>query len=298
MRLLLTSDPHIATATHFITQSGARFLRSLKMATQIHQPDIVVVAGDIAEARTARFALCALRNAVGDRPLSICLGNHDYWVDRRTWDDYPTYAAVRSDHWIEPCKELGITLLDEQNAEFDKFTIVGGYGHYDLGIDLAELKGGYIQTLRNVRDHLYPVGNGPGWSCVDRFYFPHWESNLKSVAQAEACGVEKRLKMAIENNKKLIVATHTCAWPELSNRPLTNTTIDYIKAFSVNSSIGKILKTQAKHIDLVVCAHTHFEVKERSISGIDRCLNIGSANSIMHAVLYDTTSKEIIWITP
>ena len=243
------------------------------------------------ERRCSPPHLEAIRNVVGDRILAITLGNHDFWIDSDNHSRCSCLDQIVRRYWQKPARCAGAVLLDRENADLGDFVIVGGYGHFDLGLAEPNLQVGGVP----ITERIYLSGGMNGLFWNDFHYIPNCGTRVQAEAREQAAGIAARLDLAIAAEKRLLVATHTCPWRELNGHPLCGTELDILSAYSGNSLIGKELEKRAASVEFLMCGHTHMPVRERKIHGIP-CLNVGADYGVFRGVVYDTDNKRIKWI--
>lgn len=288
MKILFTADLHLdIPARH--PRTGRTAFEDFEAAIESNRPDAVVVAGDIGSLYRAEEYLPRLRVAAGDVPLAITLGNHDCWLDSSGHGEFPTLEEIVNCFWRPEARFFKITLLDVENLNLGGVTIVGGYGHFDLGLAEPELTIGGTRVTEDV----YLSGGMGGLFWNDFCYIPNCAASLKAEARIQAEGIGRRLNEA--DSSRLIVVTHTCPWRELNGHPLRGNEQDILLAYSGNSLVGEVLEMESKRIEIAVCGHTHRPVREREIHGV-RSLNIGADYGVFRGILYDTCTRRIEWI--
>jgi len=286
MKILLTADIHLRGADF-----GAPVLDELADAVSKKSPDVVVVVGDIGSPKYAARHLVLLRNAVGDRPLAVALGNHDFWLESVGHAQFSNLDQIITRFWQEPARDVGAVLLDRETLDCGDLALVGGYGHFDLGFAESGL---CVQGME-VTEAIYLSGGMNGLFWNDFRFIPNCATRVKAEAAEQAAALARRLDTALERRKSVLVAVHTCPWRELNGHPRRHTEVDILSAYSGNSLIGSELERRAERIELVVCGHTHMPVRERKIHGIP-ALNIGADYGIFRGILYDSEHQTIQWL--
>jgi predicted phosphodiesterase len=277
-RILFTADLHLECGTA---------VEGFREALRREKPDAVVIAGDLSVPGRAEEHLALLRERVGKLPMAVCLGNHDLWVGGTAPARYAQLQRIVTDYWEIPCRENGIILLDRQNASFGKVTIVGGYGHFDLGLAWPGLE---IQGRRVTKsDYL----GGADWNDFRRI--PRCAEFLEINARREALAIGSRLDQAMRTGRRILMATHTLPWAELNAHPRTGNWDDYYAAYSGNSLMGAEIAKRAGTIEFLMCGHTHKATSETTLHGI-RCLNTGGGYHEFRGILYDTSDRSIRWV--
>lgn len=264
-------------------------LEALRETIDLHNPDGVVIAGDIGVPEQAHQYLVEIRQAVGDRFLALTLGNHDFWLDSTDHGKITGLNQVMRRYWREPARDVGATLLDQENADLGEVVLVGCYGHYDLGLAVPGLCVDGVKVTRE--DYLFGGIKGLFWN--DFRYIPNCASRLAEEAAEQADGLVARMDQAIQAGKRVLVMTHTCPWLELNAHPRGRGPSDVFAAYSGNSLIGKVLSSRAGSVDFHCCGHTHRPVELQEMRGVST-LNIGADYGVFRGLLYDTTNRQVV----
>ena len=233
-KILFTADLHLNIVSRS-PRTGRTAFDVFAEVIELENPDAVVVAGDIGTPTQSARHLVALRNAVGDRLLAITLGNHDFWLDSTEHTQFSNLNQVVTRYWREPARDVGAVLLDLENAIVGDLAIVGGYGHFDLGLAEPSLHVGGVE----VTEEVYLSGGMDGLYWRDFRYIPNCATRIQEEARAQAEGLAARMDAAIAAGKRLLIATHTCPWRELNGHPLRGGPSDILSAYSGNSLVGK-----------------------------------------------------------
>ncbi|MBE2205805.1 MAG: metallophosphoesterase [Chthoniobacterales bacterium] len=106
MKILLIADLHLNIPASN-PRSGRSAMEDFAEAIRREKPEVVVVAGDIGAAGHAARHFTEIRNAVGDRPLAITLGNHDFWLSSIGHAQFSHLNQVVTRYWCEPARDLG-----------------------------------------------------------------------------------------------------------------------------------------------------------------------------------------------
>jgi predicted phosphodiesterase len=290
MKILFTADLHLNIPARS-RRTGRTTFDAFAESIAQETPDAVVIAGDIGIPDKASEHLVAIRKVVGDLPLICCLGNHDLWVSPSRHDEFGSLADVVKRFWREPARDVGAVLLDNENADLGDVVIIGGYGHFDLGHAIPNLRvAGMIVTER-----IYLSGGMGGLFWRDFEYIPNCGSRLQADARDQAAAIAGRLDQAVGTGKRVLVATHTCPWRELNGHPISGGVEDILSAYSGNSLVGAELARRSAAIEFLICGHTHMPVREQSLSGI-RALNVGTDYGYFRGVIYDTADQSVRWI--
>lgn len=287
--ILFTADLHVNIDA--ISVRGRDILSELKETVERDNPDAVVIAGDLSTPSKAAIHIPWIRNAVGDRPLAVTLGNHDFWTGSVSGKDFHLLENTITEVWEKPCRDNDVVLLDRENALWNtmagEIAIVGGYGHFDLGLAWPNLR---LDGKRVTRE-IYLKGDR--WN--DFRFIPGCAEFLKVNAGAQATVIANRLDQAIAAKKRILMATHTCPWPELNGHPRSGTSSDLFTAYAGNSLVGKETEKRASHVEFLMCGHTHYRVEEQLLHGIPS-LNIGADYGKFSGVIYDLKTRAIQWV--
>jgi predicted MPP superfamily phosphohydrolase len=286
MKLLITADLHL------VDSYRDQVLARLSSWIDTHQPDALLIAGDIAVPREAERALSALRALFAEKPVAAALGNHDFWSRDLDRKDGGSLQDVIDDYWSAPAARHEITLLDRENLALSDITICGGYGHYDLGFAVPGLSYfGHEVSLEDYLNGRPPAATQLRWRDFDRL--PRG-LNLLEAARAQISGVEHRIQQS--NGLPLLVVLHTPPFeallglPEYVRVPGNDPpVIAFFRAYLGNRAMGDLLQKKRNRLCGIFCGHTH-----RGTDAIDfgdfRGINIGSDYGAPRACLFETTT--------
>src|SRR5208283_2983595 len=273
MRILFTADLHLSPKTQDHTLTKIReWLTGCR-------PDALVVAGDLSTAQNAEATLRNLRACYPNGPMAVCLGNHDFWLENAMRREFDSLPDVIDRFWLPAAKAFDVTLLDNENLPLPGITIVGGYGHYDLGFAVPGLA--YDRVAVTEEDY---VPNG---------------QDLYQVAADQVAGIRRRL--AEVSNSHVIVALHTPPFEALLGVPSGTQTFEtgnphirvFFRAYLGNRTMGDLLRTAFDKVVAVVCGHTHRPAGPLHLDGTETLgINIGADYAVPKAALYRTDLKE------
>jgi len=283
--ILFTADLHVNVEA--LSEHWRDILFELEEKVAWEQPDAVVIAGDLSIPFNAAIHIPRIRKAVGDRPLAVTLGNHDFWTGSVAGKDFHLLENTITEFWEKPCRDNNVILLDRENALWGEIAIVGGYGHFDLGLAWPNLR---LDGKRVTRDDYLAEDR---WN--DFRYIPRCGEFLKVNAHAQADGIANRLDQAIAAKKRILVATHTCPWPQLNGHPRSGTDNDIFTAYAGNSLVGNEIEKRSAHVEFLMCGHTHWRMEEQFTHGIPS-LNVGADYGVFRGVIYDVNTKRIRWV--
>ena len=290
MKILFTADLHLNIPARS-PRTGRTAFDVFSEQVELENPEVIVVAGDIGTPAQSARHLVALRNAVGECLLAISLGNHDFWLDSTGHAKFSNLDQVVTRYWREPARDIGAVLLDIENAVVGDLAIVGGYGHFDLGLAEPNL---HVRG-RRITEDIYLSGGMNGLFWNDFRHIPNCGTRVRAEAGEQAAGIASRMDQAITAGKRLLMAVHTCPWRELNGHPLRGSEEDILSAYSGNSLIGKEIQKRASSVEFLMCGHTHMPVRERVLHGITS-LNVGADYGRFRGVIYDSDSKQIRWV--
>jgi Icc-related predicted phosphoesterase len=290
VKILFTADLHLLRAT----RDG--ILQKVRDWISSSRPDSVVIAGDIANAAQAFDALGEIRRSIPDKPIAVCLGNHDFWLHEDARNECRGLSAVIDRYWVRAAQEFDILLLDRENFRIGEVTVVGGYGHYDFGFAIPGLAyGGVVVTEE---DYLrgYPYANSSlRWRD---FQLMPGAQHPRIVASEQVRGVTARLRAA--GDSPLIAVLHTPPFEELLGIPAPTELPDgsppsqyaFFRAYLGNRAMGAALRSVNKKLLAVVCGHTHRQAGPARLHDAIG-INIGSDYGHPRAALYSSETRTI-----
>ena len=254
MKILFTADLHLVR--------GARqeILEKVRAWMGLFKPDCLVIAGDIASATQASDACAEIRRCIPRDPIAVCLGNHDFWLHEDARNECQGLSAVIDRYWVPAARASDIHLLDRGNFQIGAITVVGGYGHYDLGFALPGLAYGGVAVTQ--QDYLrgYPFPDSPlRWRD---FQLMPGALPPQAVASEQVQAVTDRLRAAGDH---VIVVLHTPPFEELLGVPApartgvgsTPSPYAFFRAYLGNRAMGEALRSVDEKFLAVVCGHTH-----------------------------------------
>jgi Icc-related predicted phosphoesterase len=291
MKILFTADLHLLPTTQNYTLSKIReWITSAR-------PDALVVAGDLSSAQRAEETLRILRGCFPSGPMAVCLGNHDFWVDDAVRRECGSLPDVINRFWEPAAKAFDVALLDNENLSLSGVTIVGGYGHYDLGFAVPGLV--YDGVAVTEADYLRgapPSGSAMRWS--DFRFMPNGR-HPRETATDQVAGVRQRL--AEVSRSQAIVVLHTPPFevllgvPPLTEYPpdATPSVYAFFRAYLGNRSMGDLLREVCDNVAAVVCGHTHRPAGPVYLNGTQTVgINIGGDYGVPRAAVYRTGSTQ------
>ncbi len=277
MKILFTADLHLLLGTK------DQVIRRIRQWMKTIDPDAFVIAGDLSNASQASNVFAQLREFYPVGPIVVCLGNHDFWLHDRIRGQYQTLDGVIDDFWISAASDYAVTILDRANYQLGNLTLVGAYGHYDLGFAIP----GLLYAGVPVATSHYLQGKPPFATQLrwrDFSLMPQGLDLLQTAAE-QVNGMADRLEMA--GDARVLAILHTPPFeamlglPSLSY-PDRNT---FFRAYLGNRAMGSLLERFRNKIIGVVCGHTHRPFGPAIVNGLVG-INIGSDYGDPRAVLY------------
>ena len=289
MKILFTADLHLVRATQ------ERTLSKVQEWIARHRPDALVVAGDLSSAQQAGDTLKGLRDCFPEGQIAVCLGNHDFWVLDDSRREVASLAAVIDRYWTPAAKSVDVVLLDQRNLHLPGLTIVGGYGHYDLGFAVPRL---VYDGVRVVEDDY--LRGAPSTNSVLRwrdFQFMPSGGDLREIAREQVEGVRQRLSESGDSGT--IVVLHTPPFEQLLGVPSLSairpdsspSPYAFFRAYLGNRLMGELLQELGNGLLAVVCGHTHRAAGPMDLGG-SIGINIGSDYGVPRAALFCTDSGQ------
>lgn len=283
MKILFTADLHLVRATQERTLSKVQ-----EWITRC-RPEALVVAGDLSSAQQAGDTLKSLRGCFPQGPIAVCLGNHDFWVLDDSRKEVASLADVIDRYWAPAAKSVDVVLLDQRNLHLQDLTIVGGYGHYDLGFAIPGLAYNGVRVLEE--DYLRGTSSTDSVLRWRDFQFMPSGGDLREIARQQVEGVRRRLSES--GNSSAIVVLHTPPFePLLGVPPLSAlrpgslpSPYAFFRAYLGNRSMGVLLQELRNGLVAVVCGHTHRAAGPMDL-GSSIGINIGSDYGVPKAALF------------
>jgi Icc-related predicted phosphoesterase len=285
VKLLLTSDLHL------VSQWREVVLSKLQEWIAAHRPEGLVIAGDLAVASEAANAFRYLRSIFPHGLIAFTLGNHDFWLDRR--ERHHSLSEVIDHHWAPAADQFDIHLLDLESLRLGEITLVGAYGHYDLGFRYPNLRyDGALVTREHYLAGRPPIPTRLRWRDFSRM--PR-DLDLASVAREQVGAVEAKLQMVTGKHAFIVLHTPPFAGllgiPDISTiYPQAPSVYAFFRAYLGNEQMGALLQREKDRIVGVVCGHTHRAVAPTDLGGFFG-LNIGSDYGDPAAYLFETKTR-------
>lgn len=240
MRLAVTSDIHIDKNGDAALDAIAERVRSL-------QPDVLLVAGDIATAPTIWLKTVLTLKEVAPELLLVA-GNHDVWST-------PDAAAKGLDSFARLNKllpalaaEAGARLLDAGPVELGGVGFVGSLGWYDLSTR---------ERLLDVPEEAYHAGRWGGLQWMDHHYALWFDEGRKLDCKEVAARLRGRLAehLASLSSRRIVAATHMLAFAEQIHRK-PHPGWSFVNAFMGSYALGDLLRSDPR-VAFHVAGHTH-----------------------------------------
>jgi Icc-related predicted phosphoesterase len=285
VRILFTADLHLLRATRDQT------LERLDFWIDQNKPEVLVVAGDLASASNAGEVFDGLRNSFPTGPIAVCLGNHDFWLHDSVRSEFGSLEDVVAHYWEPAAERYEITLLDVGSCRLGELTLIGAYGHYDLGFRVPDLQ---YEGVRVTEEH-YLSGQPPFDSGLRWRDFQLMPAGL-NLAEVAADQVKRiRLRLLASREPPMIAVLHTPPYEELLGIPsLTgfdperiSSPYAFFRAYLGNRAMGELLDGFRDRLLGIVCGHTHRMAGPVDLNGVIG-VNIGSDYGYAKAVIYDS----------
>jgi Icc-related predicted phosphoesterase len=289
VKILFTADLHLVRATQ------ERTLLKVQEWITLNRPEALVVAGDLSSAQQAADTLKSLRSCFPEGPIAVCLGNHDFWVLDDSRKRVASLDEVVDRYWAPAAKSVDVVLLDQRNLHLQGLSIVGGYGHYDLGFAIPGLAYDGVGVVED--DYLR---GAPSTNSVLRwrdFQFMPGAADLREIARQQAQGVRRRLSECRDSS--VIVVLHTPPFEQLLGVPPLSafrlgsspSPYAFFRAYLGNRSMGVLLQEFRSNLVAVVCGHTHRAAGPMDLGG-SIGINIGSDYGVPRAALFYSDSGQ------
>ncbi|MBV9390415.1 MAG: metallophosphoesterase [Verrucomicrobia bacterium] len=277
MNILFTADLHLLIGT------GDQVVRRIREWIRASCPDAFVIAGDLSNASQASNVFAQLRESYPTGPIAVCLGNHDFWLNNGIRGQYQNLDSVIDDFWVSAASDHAVTILDRGNCRLEDLTLVGGYGHYDLGFAIPGLM--YAGVPVTASDYLQgkpPFATQVRWR--DFCLMPQGLDLLKTAAE-QVSGLADRLEMA--GDARVLTVLHTPPFESMLGLPSLNYPAQYAfyRAYLGNRTMGSVLERYRNKIVAIICGHTHRPFGPANVNGFIG-INIGSDYGDPRAVLY------------
>lgn len=230
VRLAWATDLHLDFARPAVYQAFADSLR-------LHQPDALLITGDISEAPHFDLHLQHLAGCV-DAPLYFVLGNHDFY--RSTVAEVRTRAADLAAplHWL-PAQ--GIVELTPDAA------LIGHDGFADARL-------GNYQRSDVVLNDFFFIGELQNLDRRDR------RRRMQEFAEEAAAHFRRWLPEALDRYPHVIVATHVPPYREATWHEGRISDDDWLPFFSsriAGEAITAAATLYPARRVTVLCGHTH-----------------------------------------
>ncbi|MBM4393057.1 MAG: metallophosphoesterase family protein [Deltaproteobacteria bacterium] len=240
MRIAVTSDIHV-------DKNGPGVLRALASRVAELQPDVLVLAGDVATPLpTLLEALLSLRPCA--REMVFVAGNHDVW-------SHPLSLAQGVDAWTRLdrlipalCQEAGVHDLDTGPVVIDGVGFVGTLGWWDLSMRDEAL---------GAPEDAYQRGEFGGLRWMDHV-FARFRREGEDMPYAQvAVELRERLRAQLQavNADRVVGVTHMVQFPsQLAYK--SHPGWRFCQGFIGHRSLGEMLAADERVV-LSACGHTH-----------------------------------------
>jgi hypothetical protein len=240
------TDPHF----NFLRQPGA-VKRFGEIVRETHDPECVILTGDIAESHNIVRLLTEFAQGVGDRQIYWIEGNHDYYK--------ASIRKVRSA--LAAMQVPNLVWLDSaEPVLFDDFALVGKYSWYDAlngkpqstQVTLYEFTAvGEFKRVYNEFEWIYMAQQGSRNPLLKL---------LRKYAAEAVAEVRPKLEAALKLRQHVIFATHVAPFEGAAWHEGKLSDADWQPWFSCKQMGDMLLEVAAAHPDhkiLVLCGHSH-----------------------------------------
>lgn len=274
MRIALTAD------LHFVKDSPREApVKELAKAIKHHNPDILVIAGDIGESLQSLENVTACLKIFSDVAEVRCAlaGNHDLWCapdsplsSKSLWEnELPTIARELQYYW-----------LDTQNVVVGEIAIVGTYLHYDYSAqDVVGPTSSFSKEYFAV--NKYKINNDGNFLILSDVEF--------STAIANQFLARLQLAQNDPVVKTIIVVTHVPCLECLVTRKPQDFNWSVGTPYFANLSYEKHILACGK-VEYVICGHTHKKIRcsvDRGNMPAVQAINIGGDYGAPELVVID-----------
>ena len=232
-RLVWATDVHL----NFLEAGG---LDGFCVALARHEPDAVLLTGDIAEAPTV-VPLLALMAAELKTPIYFVLGNHDFYRGSIARVREAVTDLSRRSAWLAWLPAAGVVPLGRDAA------LIGVDGWADGRL------GDYLRSPVMLNDYVL-IADLAGLDRAARL------EQLHQLADAEAARLADLLAEALPRHRRVIVATHVPPFKEACWHEGKISNDDWLPHFS-SRAVGEVLRRAASEHPActlrVLCGHTH-----------------------------------------
>jgi Calcineurin-like phosphoesterase len=271
MRIAFTSDIHID-----ITRNNRALLPHLAEAATKLEPDVFVIAGDVAN--TAEGVDEALAAFEGLRCHKLFVpGNHDVWVEsqrsvRKGKDSWHKHDVVLP----EICAKRDFTFLPGRPLVIDDVLFAGSLGWYDYSMADPRLEQ-VFDTLDYARGEFkhpnYHVGQ---WMDVRNACWlmapgdPNWRKRRIRLSDRRVCEMlqsrlDADLRAISTTTRSVVAVVHTSAFLECVER---SPTADPFNAYAGSTHIGEMLSSLAQSAPAYcISGHLH-EPLDTTVDGV------------------------------
>lgn len=236
MKVLLMSDLHIDVCKKI---TGRSIFPSLVNHVKNHQPDLLVIAGDLTGSAFDTLHYIHLLQERTGVQVKFVPGNHDIWT-RPTKKD-------ASMHAYQSLKEDPSSLLDNPFVT-DKYAIIGGMGWYDYSF-VSDMVTDQQEIVSFKKIH---------WNDAK---FANWGMDDVSLCRQERDALEMQLNSY--QNKKIIMVTHTVPYKDFTIYKPRDPIWNMCNAFMGSQQLGELFDRYS-NIEYITFGHTHHRFGEVS----------------------------------
>lgn len=247
MAVAWITDPHL----NFLRAPGAVKAFGEQVRTT-HDPEALIITGDIAEGVNIERLLEEFAEGVGNRPIYWIEGNHDYYKAsiKKMRGRFQGLSKVPNLVWLDTADPV----------LFNDFALVGKYAWFDAlngkpqstQVVLYEFRGvGEFSGVFNEFEWVYQADRGSRNPLLKR---------LRKLASDAVAAVRPKLEQALQLKRHVIFATHVAPFEGAAWHLGKVSDGDWQPWFSCRQMGDMLAEVAAQHPDhkiLVLCGHSH-----------------------------------------
>jgi len=233
MKIIWCTDIHLNFVDLFKLNAFCRKITSLK-------PDVVLIAGDIAESDGIVEMLLALEREI-QCPIYFVLGNHDYYESSIKDVRKRVIRTSNESSYLQYLTNTGIIKLTPD-------TCLIGHDSWSDG-----RYGDYLNSDIMLNDYVM-IEEFKGLDKPSRF------KKLNELGDEAAVFFREKLSEALLNYQHILILTHVPPFPESCWHEGHLSDDDFLPHFSCKATGDVFIEMMSKHPDknmTVLCGHTH-----------------------------------------
>lgn len=253
MKIAFISDLHVDSSPQCFS-----LLEDLVHSLTIMQPDVFIVAGDIAASTTLfEKSLRSFANLPCEKLLVA--GNHDIWVDSPASLQRGIHSGVKYDEIIPAiCEKNGFIFLGAAPRVIDGIGFAGTIGWYDYTLRNKNYDDTFsLETYRNKRYRETFT-----WSDLK---YARWmdaggkqlKSDEEVAAEMEDALMRQLSSLSRQGIAKTVVVTHHVPFREMIVYP-NLLPFDFFSAYMGSEGLGAVIASSPA-VCRVICGHSHIK---------------------------------------